>query len=85
VISKLSYYTGLGKEYLSRANMRVKEMQFLQGALRRDDLKVVGRIDSRYTGSFAGSAGRVCTKLIRKADAISALHSPLSSMNYYYG
>ena len=49
VLNKLTYFTGLSKDYLLKANMRVKEVQFLQELL-REDHKVLGRIDSRYTG-----------------------------------
>ncbi len=49
VLGKLSAFTGLSKDYLSKANLRVNEPQFTQELL-RDAHLTVGRLDSRYTG-----------------------------------
>lgn len=49
IINKLSEYTGLSKDYLDKADMRVTEPQFTKELL-RDEHKTVGRLDSRYTG-----------------------------------
>jgi len=49
VVSKLSAYTGLSKEYWIRANLRVPEPAFTQELL-RDEHQTVGRLDARYKG-----------------------------------
>lgn len=82
VITKLSYFTGLSKDYLYKANMRVKEVQFLQELL-RDEHKVVGRIDTRYTGI---SQDLLSESVLTdpQSDAISPAFTAVF-MNYYYG
>lgn len=82
VITKLSYYTGLSKDYLGKANMRVKEVQFLQELL-REEHKVVGRIDSRYTG-IAQDLLSEYAETDAQSDAISPAFTAVF-MNYYYG
>jgi len=49
VAEKLAAYTGLSKEYILKANLRVNEPQFTQELL-RDQHLTVGRLDSRFTG-----------------------------------
>ena len=49
IINKLSEFTGLSKEYLDRANMRVTQSEFTKQLL-RDKGETVGRLDSRYKG-----------------------------------
>jgi carboxypeptidase C (cathepsin A) len=46
---KLSRYTGLGEEYLLKANLRVRLGQFME-ELQRSRGLTTGRLDSRYTG-----------------------------------
>lgn len=47
VLNRLSKFTGLNKDYLMKANLRVNEPQFTQELL-RDEKLTVGRLDSRY-------------------------------------
>jgi carboxypeptidase C (cathepsin A) len=49
IINKLSAYTGLSKDYLLKANLRVNEPQFTEELLRDSD-ETVGRLDARYKG-----------------------------------
>ncbi len=49
VAAQLSAYTGLSKDYLIKANLRVMEPQFTQELLRATH-QSVGRLDSRYKG-----------------------------------
>jgi carboxypeptidase C (cathepsin A) len=56
IITKLSNYTGLSKNYLKNARMRVSEFRFMKELL-RDEGKSVGRLDSRFTGLEADDAG----------------------------
>ncbi|HKD15740.1 MAG TPA: peptidase S10, partial [Candidatus Angelobacter sp.] len=49
-IEHLARYTGLSKTYLDQANLRVDESHFTKELL-RDRKQVVGRLDSRFTGT----------------------------------
>jgi carboxypeptidase C (cathepsin A) len=49
VLDKLSRYTGLDREYLDQANLRVPVSRFFKQLL-RDEKKVIGRLDGRYLG-----------------------------------
>jgi carboxypeptidase C (cathepsin A) len=49
IATKMAGFTGLSKEYLLKANLRVNEPQFTQELLRNDHM-TVGRLDARYKG-----------------------------------
>jgi carboxypeptidase C (cathepsin A) len=49
VAKKLSYFTGLGEDYLEKADLRVTLGQF-RAELRRKEGLTTGRIDARFTG-----------------------------------
>ncbi len=49
IIVKLSYYTGLSKDFLDKTNLRINIMNFCKELLRNDG-KTVGRLDSRFKG-----------------------------------
>lgn len=49
ILNKLVAYTGLGKDYWDKANLRVNQPQFSQELLRNSQ-EVAGRLDSRYKG-----------------------------------
>jgi carboxypeptidase C (cathepsin A) len=49
VIDRLARYTGLSKTYIDNSNMRIQQPQFCAELL-RDQKRVVGRLDSRFTG-----------------------------------
>jgi carboxypeptidase C (cathepsin A) len=49
VIKKLSAFTGLSEDYLSKAQMRVNLPQFME-ELQRSKGKTTGRLDSRFSG-----------------------------------
>ncbi len=49
VASQLAGFTGLKKDYILKASLRISEPQFTQELLREDHL-TVGRLDSRYKG-----------------------------------
>jgi len=49
VIDKMSKFTGLSKDYLEKANLRVTASTFFV-KLMEDERKTIGRYDSRYTG-----------------------------------
>jgi carboxypeptidase C (cathepsin A) len=49
IVRKLARYTGLSETYIDRANLRVNLSRFAEELL-RDQGRVLGRYDSRYTG-----------------------------------
>jgi carboxypeptidase C (cathepsin A) len=56
VAEKMSYYTGLSKEYCLQANLRVDDARFYK-ELRRKDGFTIGRLDARFTGRDMDDAG----------------------------
>lgn len=60
VLDKLHQYTGLSKQYLDRANLKVSTNRFRRELLRDRGL-VVGRLDTRYTGTEFDDVGEVPT------------------------
>ena len=56
IIEKLSKYTGLSKEYISNANLRVNMFRFAKELL-RTERRTVGRFDSRIKGIDSDSCG----------------------------
>lgn len=56
IAEKMSYYTGLSKEYCLQANLRVEENRFYK-ELRRKDGLTIGRLDARFTGRDLDDAG----------------------------
>jgi carboxypeptidase C (cathepsin A) len=56
IAEKMSYYTGLSKEYCLQANLRVDENRFYK-ELRRKDGLIIGRLDARFTGRDFDDAG----------------------------
>lgn len=56
IAEKMSYYTGLSKEYCLQANLRVDENRFYK-ELRRKDGLTIGRLDARFTGRDIDDAG----------------------------
>ena len=82
ILTKLSGFTGLSKEYLSRANLRVTEPQFAQELLRSEHM-IVGRLDSRYKGISQNLLGENAND-----DPQSSAISPAFTtafLSYYYG
>ncbi|MEO7924582.1 MAG: hypothetical protein ABIR30_12950 [Chitinophagaceae bacterium] len=56
IAEKMSYYTGLSKEYCLLANLRVEENRFYKELMRKDGL-TIGRLDARFTGRDLDDAG----------------------------
>ena len=82
IANQVARFTGLSKDYLLKANLRVKQGQFCQELL-RDEHLTTGRLDSRYKG--------INSDLLSESaayDPQSAALSPIyisAFMNYYYG
>jgi carboxypeptidase C (cathepsin A) len=49
IATRLAHYTGLSRRYVEGANLRVSAFRFMKELLREEG-RVVGRFDSRYTG-----------------------------------
>lgn len=58
VVNKLHRYTGLSEDYLRRATLKVSTNRFRRELLRDRGL-VIGRLDTRYTGTEADAVGEV--------------------------
>jgi carboxypeptidase C (cathepsin A) len=58
VVEHLHRYTGLSKQYIERARLRVSTDRFRRELLRERGL-VVGRLDTRYTGTEPDDVGEV--------------------------
>ncbi|MDP3666410.1 MAG: carboxypeptidase [Sediminibacterium sp.] len=56
VATKMSYYTGLSKEFCLQNNLRVEESRFWK-ELRRKDGLIIGRLDARFTGRDLDDGG----------------------------
>jgi carboxypeptidase C (cathepsin A) len=56
IAEKMSYYTGLTKEYCIQSNLRVTAEHFYK-ELRRKDGLTIGRLDARFTGRDLDDAG----------------------------
>ena len=81
VITKLSAYTGLSKDYWKKANLRVTEPAFTQELL-RESHETVGRLDSRFKGINQDPLSQFSND-----DPQSTQISPpyiASFMNYFY-
>lgn len=57
VLDRMAGYTGLSREYLDRADLRVTAPEFEQELLRSQG-RVVGRLDARFTGPIGDPLGQ---------------------------
>jgi carboxypeptidase C (cathepsin A) len=81
IAAKLAAYTGLSKEYLLKANLRVNEPQFTEELLRDQHLSV-GRLDSRYKGINQNPLSEL-SSFDPQSTAISPAYIAMF-MQYYY-
>lgn len=56
VVDSLNYFTGIPKDYIKRANERITDFRFFKEVLRNEG-KIVGRYDSRFSGEDSDDAG----------------------------
>ncbi len=82
VLTKLSAYTGLSKDYLTKANLRVNEPQFTQELLRGEH-QTVGRLDARFKGINQDLLSEY-SDYDPQSSSISPAYTA-TFMNYYYG
>jgi carboxypeptidase C (cathepsin A) len=83
LVSRLAAFTGLDESYIARSKLRIPVERFFKELLREDN-RVIGRLDGRYTGVEAESAGETAES-DPTFDAIggaftSAMHVQLSEI-----
>lgn len=81
ITERLSYFTGLSKEYLEKADLRVSEPEFTEELLRAEH-KTVGRLDSRFTGINQDPLSQY-SRYDPQSSAISPGYTALF-MDYFY-
>ena len=80
ILDKLVSYTGLGKDYWEKANLRVVQPQYSQELLRGSQ-EIAGRLDSRYKGISQDQLGEYAFNDPQSSDISPAFISAF--MNYY--
>lgn len=80
ILNKLTRYSGLSKDYWSKADLRVNQPRFCQELL-RDSGIIVGRLDSRYTGVAQNLLSEVAFDDPQSSDISPAYISAF--LNYY--
>jgi carboxypeptidase C (cathepsin A) len=79
VIDKLARYTGLSKTYIDQSNLRIEQGHFSQELL-RGDRQVIGRLDSRFTGT----ARSAIAETAGFDPSLSAIRPPYTAMFNQY-
>lgn len=80
IAERMSYYTGMSKEYCINANLRVEENRFYK-ELRRKDGLTIGRLDARFTGNDLDNAG----EFVSFDPSFTNIDAPFTSaMNDYF-
>ncbi len=82
ILTKVAGFTGLSKDFLLRANLRVTEPQFAQELLRNEHM-IVGRLDARYKGI----SQNLLAENANDDPQSSAISPAFTSafLSYYYG
>jgi carboxypeptidase C (cathepsin A) len=88
VVSHLARYTGLTKQFIEQHNLRVTEPQFTRELL-RDQEKIVGRLDGRFTGDTRQTEGGFgpggpSTTSPNSDPSMSAIRPPYTAMFNQY-
>jgi len=73
--SRLARYTGLSEDYVRKTNLRIRDSRFFKELL-RDDGETLGRLDSRFKGVDADSAG----ERVEYDPSMSAIWGPYTAM-----
>ena len=79
VADRLARYTGLSKAFIEQHNLRITEGRFTKELL-RDQEKIVGRLDSRFTGNERESA----SENANSDPSMSAIRPPYTAMFNQY-
>ncbi|MEP7323769.1 MAG: carboxypeptidase, partial [Saprospiraceae bacterium] len=80
ILNKLTRYSGLSKDYWSKADLRVNQPRFCQELL-RDSGVIIGRLDSRYKGVAQNLLSEVAFDDPQSSDISPAYISAF--LNYY--
>jgi carboxypeptidase C (cathepsin A) len=56
VVDSINYFTGIPKDYIRQTHERITDFRFFKEVL-RDEGKIIGRYDSRFTGEDIDDAG----------------------------
>jgi carboxypeptidase C (cathepsin A) len=88
VVDHLARYTGLSKKFIEQHNLRITEGAFTTELL-RDEGKVVGRLDGRFTGDSRESSndsgpGAAGTTFPLSDPSMSAIRPPYTAMFNQY-
>jgi carboxypeptidase C (cathepsin A) len=78
-IDRLARYTGLSKTYINLSNLRIEEGHFTQELL-RDQRTVIGRLDSRFTGTSRSAVAESASY----DPSMSAIRPPYTAMFNQY-
>jgi len=78
-VDHLARYTGLSKTYIDLSNLRIEEGHFTQELL-RDQRKVIGRLDSRFTGPARSAVAETAGY----DPSMSAIRPPYTAMFNQY-
>ncbi|MEM6806168.1 MAG: peptidase S10, partial [Bacteroidota bacterium] len=78
---KLSYFTGLDKNYILRSNLRILMGRF-QKELLRDKGLTLGRLDGRYTGEESDQIGE--RPSLGDASAYQSSAAYTAALNHYF-
>lgn len=79
IAQRLARYTGVGVDYVQRANLRFTTRRFTKHLL-REQRRTVGRLDSRFTGIDADAAGEG----FEFDPSYAAIQGPYTSMLNHY-
>ena len=85
VVEHLARYTGLSKKFIEQHNLRITEGQFTRELL-RDEGKIVGRLDGRFTGDTRESdgPGAAGTTFPNSDPSMAAIRPPYTAMFNQY-
>jgi carboxypeptidase C (cathepsin A) len=85
VVDHLARYTGLNKKFIEQHNLRISENEFTHELLRDQD-KIVGRLDGRFTGDTREADGPSAagTTFPNSDPSMSAIRPPYTAMFNQY-
>lgn len=79
ITRRLARYTGLNESYIQRSQLRIQDDRFVKELL-RDSGRMLGRLDSRYTGVDRDSVGEHS----EFDPSYAAIHGPFTATLYDY-
>src|SRR5437870_7336523 len=79
IVKKVARFTGLGEDYLNKANLRVRLFQFMQ-ELQRNRGLTTGRLDAR----FAGPTYKIGRASCRERENVSERAASVNTKSFTY-